>query len=77
MKLTLSVDEQVISEAKQFAKAKGTSVSEMVETYLASVVVVYKGGNPKPSAPVLRSLRGSLKQADIQDYRNHLAAKYK
>jgi hypothetical protein len=78
MKLTLSVnDDKVISQAKQFAKSRGTSVSELVETYLASVVVVYTGQRAKFDAPILRSLRGSLKQADIGDYRAHLETKYR
>lgn len=78
MKLTLSVNnDKVVSQAKQFAKSRGTSVSEMVETYLASVVVVYTGQHAKPDAPILRSLRGSLKHADIDDYRTHLETKYR
>ena len=37
-KLTLSVDENVASRAKEYAKSNGVSVSQMVETYLAAVV---------------------------------------
>jgi len=36
-KLTLSIDPVVISRAKRYAKQHGTSVSQMVEAYLASV----------------------------------------
>ena len=36
-KLTLSVDDGVVSRAKRFAKQNGVSVSEMVETYLAAI----------------------------------------
>ena len=36
-KLTLSVDERVVSRAKQYAKRRGVSVSEMVEAYLSAV----------------------------------------
>lgn len=74
-KLTLSVDDGVVSRAKQYAKSRGVSVSEMVETYLAAVaapVHCASGG-----APVLRSVRGILKHADMKEYRKHLAAKYK
>jgi hypothetical protein len=74
-KLTLSVDERVISQAKRYAKRRGVSVSEMVEAYLSSV----SGGisHPARDTPILRSLRGSLKKADIGNYRRHLAAKYR
>jgi hypothetical protein len=74
-KLTLSVDNHVVARAKQYARRRGVSVSEMVETYLAAVV--------EPSAPaagaspILRSVRGVLKKADIAEYRKHLAAKYR
>jgi hypothetical protein len=68
--LTLSVDRRVLSRAKRYAKLRGLSLSAMVETYLASVAEL-----PHPATPILRSLRGVLKNADIGDYRKHLAAK--
>jgi len=64
-----------VSRAKRYAKQHGVSVSKMVESYLATV-----GEQPaavSPDAPILRSLRGSLKKADLEDYRSHLAAKYR
>jgi hypothetical protein len=74
-KLTLSVDDSVVSRAKQFAKSRGLSVSEMVEAYLSAV------SEPPAShagaAPILRSLQGILKHADIADYKKHLASKYR
>jgi hypothetical protein len=74
-KLTLSVDSRVVSRAKQYAKQRGVSVSEMVETYLA---VVADSPSPATStAPVLRSVRGVLESGNISDYRKHLAAKYR
>ena len=74
-KLTLSVDEHVVSRAKRYAKQSGVSVSKLVETYLASVT---GPSSPKVrDTPILRSLRGSLKKADLKSYRKHLAAKYR
>jgi hypothetical protein len=74
-KLTLSVDDRVVSRAKLYAKRRGVSVSKMVEAYLAGIT------EPAPpsmrDAPILRSVRGSLKKADLDDYRKHLAAKYR
>jgi len=74
-KLTLSVDDRVVARAKRYAKQRGVSVSQMVEAYLAAI------GEPASPArqdvPVLRSLRGSLKKADLQAYRKHLAGKYR
>lgn len=73
-KLTLSVNDRVITQAKVYAKQQGVSVSRMVETYLAAVAA--RTSASKPETPVLRSLRGSLRKADLRQYRSHLASKY-
>lgn len=74
-KLTLSVDDRVVSRAKRYANQRGVSVSGMVETYLASVVEPVSAATR--DAPILRSVRGSLKKAGLAGYRKHLAAKYR
>jgi Family of unknown function (DUF6364) len=73
-KLTLSVDPSVIRRAKRYAKQQGTSVSQMVETYLASATKppATEGGE----SPGLRALSGILKGVDPEDYRRHLVKKY-
>jgi len=73
-KLTLSVDGRVVSRAKQYAKVRGVSVSEMVEAYLSAVA---EPPSPSMRAPILRSVRGVLKNADIEEYRKYLAEKYR
>jgi Family of unknown function (DUF6364) len=72
-KLTLSIEERVIDRAKRYAKSRRTSVSELVETYLDTLSKPLKPAD----APVLRSLRGTLKGADHKDYRRYLARKYR
>jgi hypothetical protein len=74
-KLTLSVEKSVVSRARRYAKRQGVSVSEMVETYLAAVVAPSDQGQRR--SPILHALRGALKNADIKQYRSHLAAKYR
>jgi len=74
-KLTLSVDQRVVWRAKQYAKRKGVSVSEMVEAYLSAVAA--PASPAAGGAPVLRSVRGILRGADPDAYRKHLAAKYR
>ena len=74
-KLTLSVDDHVISNAKLYAKRRGVSISEMVEAYLAAVAEPNAG--VPADTPILRSVRGVLKSADVKDYKRHLAAKYR
>jgi antitoxin component of RelBE/YafQ-DinJ toxin-antitoxin module len=72
-KLTLSVDERVVSRAKRYARKQGVSVSQIVEAYLEAVAEP----TAAPDTPILRSLRGSLKKADAEAYKRHLAAKYR
>jgi hypothetical protein len=67
-KLTLSVDNDVVLLAKQYARRRGVSVSKMVESYLAAVAE--PPSSATDDAPILRSVRGVLK-------RKHLAAKYR
>jgi antitoxin component of RelBE/YafQ-DinJ toxin-antitoxin module len=74
-KLTLSVDERVVSRAKRYAKKQGVSVSQMVEAYLEAVAEPTHAA--VPDAPTLRSLRGSLRKADVETYKRHVAAKYR
>jgi Family of unknown function (DUF6364) len=72
-KLTLSVNDRIISQAKRYAKQQGVSVSKMVEAYLSAVAEP----QPAPDTPVLGLVRGSLKRDGLQAYRKHLAAKYR
>ena len=74
-KLTLSVDDRVVSIAKRYAKQRGLSVSAMVEAYLAAVADPVSPGTR--DTPILRTVRGSLKKADRDQYKEHLAAKYR
>ena len=74
-KLTLSVDDRVVSRAKIYAKRRGVSISEMVEAYLDAIAGTPSQG--ASDAPILRSVRGSLKKTQLEDYQKHLAAKYR
>jgi uncharacterized protein DUF6364 len=69
------VDGRVVSSAKRYAKQRGVPVSEMVGAYLAAVAGM--NSQAGSDAPILRSVRGSLKRADLQRYRKYLATKYR
>jgi Family of unknown function (DUF6364) len=75
-KLTLTVDERVVSRAKRYAKRCGVSVSAMVEAYLASLAES-PDMSPEDSPPILRSVRGILKKADLGAYKKHVVAKHR
>ena len=73
-KLTLSIDDAVIIRAKRYASKHGFSVSKLVALYLDTVV---SPQSEAKEAPILQSLRGSLKSADLDDCRKHLREKYR
>lgn len=84
-KLTLSVDPRVIERAKRYARARGTSVSRLVEQMLdlaatgtlPADAAGASGGGPVTAPPVLARLRGSLRRGSRDDYRRYLAKKYR
>ena len=71
-KLTLSVDPTVVAHAKRFSRRHQTTVSELVEGFLASLDDGAAGG-----APVSARLRGILPgDTSREDYRKHLEEKH-
>lgn len=80
-KLTLSIDETVIRDAKIFAKKKNLSVSSLVENYLQSITQAEKSVTTDGDiTPVVKSLSGVISLPDDfdykADYREHLIQKY-
>jgi hypothetical protein len=73
-KLTLSIDGRVVAGAKRYAREHGVSVSKLVQNYLNALSNPH---SPEDEPPVLRRLRGTLGRASVDDYRRHLAAKYR
>jgi hypothetical protein len=73
-KLTLSVDEKVVRGAKRYAAARQTSVSQLVERYLA---LLSKPLEAEVQPPVLKLLRGAARGATTETHRRHLSRKYR
>lgn len=70
-KLTLSVDEEVISKAKRFSRRHDTSISKLVADFLSRLV-----DSEGKRTPVVSRLRGILpRDADTEAYRRHLERK--
>ena len=77
-KLTIKLDDDVISRAKRYAKYSRTSLSKMIEAYLDSVT--------KPESddieitPLIKSLSGVITLPDDYDYKSdytdYLTKKY-
>ncbi len=71
-KLTLTIEKEVIEIAKEYAKDKGQSLSEMVENYFKFVTAKRKKIKEKQLSPKVRKLRGILKTDDNFDYKQIL-----
>lgn len=71
-KLTLSIDEHVISEAKRYAQVHNTSVSKIVEQYLGKVTTKKEVA----LTGVVAELAGVIPDAQ-NDYHEFLETKYK
>jgi hypothetical protein len=78
-KLTLKLDEDVIEKAKEYAKSKKTSLSDLIENYLQKLTTEKKG--KKNITPLVKSLSGVIELPedynDKKDYTDYLTNKYK
>ena len=78
-KLTLTLEQHIIEKAKEYAKNKGRSLSDIIENYL-KVVVTEKADLETEIAPLTKSLKGSFKKLSDFDYKkqltNRLTEKY-
>ncbi len=69
-KLTISLDRQVIEQAKIMAKKKGRSLSEMIENYLK--VLVKKDASEVEISADIKKLQGSVKLPADLNYKKAL-----
>jgi hypothetical protein len=77
--LTLKLDAHIIARAKDYAKEKNTSLSQLIESYL-SFVTAAKATNTTAVTPLVKSLSGIIelpKNYDYKEnYKGHLLKKY-
>ena len=76
-KLTLRVDERLVSRAKREARLRGKSVSQMVSEYFDSLARDSENAG-RPLPPVTSSLYGIIDAAEVDEarYRRHVAEKH-
>lgn len=75
-KLTLNIDQNVIEDAKTYAKNHSVSLSKLIENYLHSITKKEK--TQSKVSPLVESLTGII-PSDIDernDYRNYIDQKY-
>ncbi len=71
-KLTLTIEKDVIKIAKEYAKEKGQSLSEMVENYFKFVTLQRVNIEEQELSPRVRKLRGILKVDKDFNYKQTL-----
>jgi hypothetical protein len=78
-KLTLKLNEVVIEKAKEYAKTRKISLSDLIENYLQKLTTDKK--NSKKITPLVKSLSGVINLPkdydDKKDYTDYLTNKYK
>ena len=72
-KLTLTVDEEVIRAAKEYAAGKGTSLSALVENYLRSLPGGKGDKGKSRLSPRVARLKGCIQLPEDFDYKKALA----
>jgi hypothetical protein len=76
-KLTLNLDQDIIEEAKLYAKMNKMSLSKLIENYLNSIVKSSK--KSQKISPLVESLTGVISNKSVderKDYRDYLNEKY-
>ncbi|MBA5628577.1 DUF6364 family protein [Moheibacter lacus] len=71
-KLTLTIEKEVIEIAKEYAKEKGQSLSEIVENYFKLVTVDRRRIEKKQLSPNVKKLRGIISSNEDFDYKKIL-----
>lgn len=72
VKLTLTLDREVIVKAKQFASESSRSLSDLVETYLKTLISKDEAASEEKISPLVSSLLGSIRVPEDFDYTEEL-----
>lgn len=80
-KLTLTIEQEIIKKAKEYAKDKNRSLSDIIENYLKILTKEEQKVKAKKLNPIVASLKGSFKlpKKDMdykKELRNRLEEKY-
>ncbi len=71
-KLTLTIEQEIIERAKNYAKEKNRSLSDIIENYLKILTKEERKQKSNKLGPVVRSLKGSFKMPKNMDYKKEL-----
>ena len=80
-KLTLTIEQEIIKRAKDYANEKNRSLSDIIENYLKMLTKEEQKQKNRKLNPIVKSLKGSFKMPKDMDYkkelRSRLEEKYK
>lgn len=71
-KLTLTIEQEIIQIAKDYAKEHGQSLSNLVENYLKLITVDRRSITPDQLSPRVKKLRGIIRVEGEFDYKKTL-----
>lgn len=71
-KLTLTIEREIIERAKNYAKGKNRSLSDIIENYLKILTKEERNNKRKKLNPEVESLKGSFKMPKDIDYKKEL-----
>ncbi len=69
-KLTLSIDKEIVEQAKTYIRKKGGSLSGLIENYLK--LITEKENQDSHIFPEIRKLKGAIKASKNFDYKTEL-----
>ncbi|MGB3606597.1 MAG: DUF6364 family protein [Psychroserpens sp.] len=79
-KLTLTIEREIIERAKNYAKGKNRSLSDIIENYLKILTKEDRNNKRKKLNPAVEALKGPFKMPKDMDYekelKNRLENKY-
>ena len=71
-RLTLTIEKNVIDKAKDYARKKGRSLSDLIENYLKLIISSKEKENLEEITPLVKSMMGSFKVPKDFDYNKAL-----
>ena len=74
-KLTLTIEREIIERAKNYAKEKNRSLSDLIENYLKVLTKEEMEDKSQKLSPIIHSLKGSFKMPKNIDYKKELRSR--
>jgi len=71
-KLTLTIEQKIIERAKNYAKEKNRSLSDIIENYLKMLTKSERKQKVEKLNPIVKSLKGSFRMPKNMDYKKEL-----